>query len=126
MVDIPRHALISVGSSSSCFCRICNRALKNMAEAKFRLVLLSVWCSDGLRTGRPGFDSRQCKIFLFSTAFRPTLGPTQPPIQRLPGAFSLGIKRQGREADHSPPTSAEIRKGGAIPPLPHTSSWNNA
>jgi hypothetical protein len=26
----------------------------------------------------PGFDSWQCKIFLFSTAFRPTLVPTHP------------------------------------------------
>jgi hypothetical protein len=26
------------------------------------------------------------------------------------GGFSLGVKRQGREADHSPPTSAEVKK----------------
>jgi hypothetical protein len=31
------------------------------------------------------------------------LGPTQPPIQWVPGALSLGVKRPGREADHSPP-----------------------
>jgi hypothetical protein len=35
------------------------------------------------------------------------LGPTQPPIQWIPGALSLGVKRPGREADHSPPSSAE-------------------
>jgi hypothetical protein len=35
---------------------------------------------------------------------------TQPPIQWVPGALSLGVKRQGRETDHSPPTSAEIKK----------------
>jgi hypothetical protein len=34
--------------------------------------------SDGLRAWRPGFDFRQCKIFLFSTASRPTLSPTHP------------------------------------------------
>jgi hypothetical protein len=28
-----------------------------------------------------------------------------------------------READHSPPSSAEVKNGGAITPLPHTSSW---
>jgi hypothetical protein len=39
-----------------------------------------------------------------------TLGPTQPPIQWVPGAFSLGIKRSGREADHSPPSSAEVKE----------------
>jgi hypothetical protein len=37
-------------------------------------------------------------------------GPTQPPIQLVPGALSLGVKRLGCEADHSPPTSAEVTK----------------
>jgi hypothetical protein len=36
--------------------------------------------------------------------------PTQPPIQWLPWDFSGGVKRQRREADHSPPTSAEVKK----------------
>jgi len=35
------------------------------------------------------------------------LDPTQPPIQWIPGALSLGIKRQEREADHSPLSSVE-------------------
>jgi len=26
-----------------------------------------------------------------------------------PGALSLGVKRPGREADHSPPSSAEVK-----------------
>jgi hypothetical protein len=33
---------------------------------------------------------------------------TQPPIQWVPGTLSLGVKRPGREADHSPPSSAEV------------------
>jgi hypothetical protein len=36
-------------------------------------------------------------------------GPTQPPIQWVPGALSLEVKRQGHEADHSPPFSAEVK-----------------
>jgi hypothetical protein len=32
------------------------------------------------------------------------------------------VKRQGLEADHSPPSNVEIQKGGAVPPLPHMSS----
>jgi hypothetical protein len=64
--------------------------------------------------------------FFFSTASRPTLGPTQPPIQLVPGALSLGVKRQGPEADHSPPSSAEVKNYGGIPPLPHMSSWRGA
>jgi hypothetical protein len=38
------------------------------------------------------------------------LGSTQPPIQWVPGALSPGVKRPGREADQSPPTSAEVKK----------------
>jgi hypothetical protein len=35
---------------------------------------------------------------------------TQPPIQWVPGTLSPGVKRPGREVDHSPPTSAEVKK----------------
>jgi hypothetical protein len=57
--------------------------------------------------GSVGFDSwRGLGIFLFITASRTVLGPTQPPIQWVPGAPPLGVKRPGREADHSPPSSA--------------------
>jgi hypothetical protein len=79
--------------------------------------------SVGIATG--WFHSRQCKIFLFSTASRPALGPIQPPIQWIPGAISPEIKRQGREANHTPPSSA-VKNGGVIPPLPHMSSWHSA
>jgi hypothetical protein len=34
-------------------------------------------------------------ILLLSTASRPVLGPTQPPIQWVPGAPSLGGKAAG-------------------------------
>jgi hypothetical protein len=35
------------------------------------------------------------------------------------GLIPLEVKRQGREADHSPLSSAEVKKGGAVPSLPH-------
>jgi hypothetical protein len=54
--------------------------------------------------------------FFFSTASRPGLGTTQP-IQWLPRALSPGTERSGREADDSPPSNAEVRIGGFIPPL---------
>jgi hypothetical protein len=41
---------------------------------------------------------------------RPVLWSTQTPIQRVPGALSPGVKRQGREADHSLTASAEVKK----------------
>jgi hypothetical protein len=57
-----------------------------------------------------GFDSRRgLGIFLFSTASRPALGPTQPPIRWVLRALSPGVKQPGCEADHSPPSSAEVK-----------------
>jgi hypothetical protein len=56
------------------------------------------------------FDCRRgLGIFLFTTASRMALGPTQPPIQWVPGFLSLRVKRPGREADHSPPSSTEVK-----------------
>jgi hypothetical protein len=46
-------------------------------------------------------------------------------IQWVPGIFSAGIKRQGREAAHSPPYTAEVKNEGAIPPPLHTSLWRS-
>jgi hypothetical protein len=58
-----------------------------------------------------GFDSWcELAIFLFTTASRMALGPTQPPIQWVPGALSLGVKQPGHEADHSPPSSAKVKE----------------
>jgi hypothetical protein len=68
--------------------------------------------------GRGSIPGRGKRLFFYCTASRPALRPTQPPIQFVPEALSPGVKGPGREADHSPPTSAEIKNGGAIPPLP--------
>jgi hypothetical protein len=50
------------------------------------------------------------KNFQFSMSSRPVLGPTQPPIQWAPGVLSPEVKLPEREADHSPPTRAEVKK----------------
>jgi hypothetical protein len=59
-----------------------------------------------------GLTPGRGKIFLF-TASRPALGPTQPSIQWVPVALSPGVKLSAGETDHSPPTSAEVKNGGA-------------
>ena len=55
----------------------------------------------------PRIESRQRRDFLYPS--RPTLGPTQSPIQWVPG-LSWGVKRQGRGDDHLPPSSAEVKE----------------
>jgi hypothetical protein len=37
------------------------------------------------------------------------------------GALSPGVKRPGREANHSPLSNVELKNGGAIPQFPYTS-----
>jgi hypothetical protein len=65
------------------------------------------------------FNSRLGLAIFPTTASRTALGPTQPPIQWVPGALSLEVKRQGREADHSPPSSAEVNEWSytSTPPI---------
>jgi hypothetical protein len=46
------------------------------------------------------------------------LGPTQLHIQWVPGALSLGIKWPGCEADHSLPSSAEVKNGSKYTSTP--------
>jgi hypothetical protein len=41
-------------------------------------------------------------------------GPTQPPVQWVLVALSLGAKRPGRESDHSPPSSVEFKEGAEL------------
>jgi hypothetical protein len=64
--------------------------------------------------------------FLFTTASGLAPGPTQSPIQCVPGAISPGVKRLGPEADHPHPSSAKVKNGGTIPPLLRIASWHSA
>jgi hypothetical protein len=83
-----------------------------------------VGIATGLRAGRPGFDSRKGKwIILYSTAVRLALRPICPPNPWMQGGFPRGVKQQGREANQSPQSSAEVKNGRAILPLAHMSSW---
>jgi hypothetical protein len=51
---------------------------------------------------------------------------TKPPVQWVPGALSSGVKRPEREVDHSPPTSAKVKKMWIYISTPHTPSWRSA
>ena len=52
----------------------------------------------------PGIESRWGRDFPHLS--RPTLGPTQPPVQWVTGFFSGGKERPGRDADPSPTSTA--------------------
>jgi hypothetical protein len=75
----------------------------------------------GWTIGVLGFDSwRGVGIFLFTTAYRTALGPTQPPIQWISGVLSLGVRWPGREADHSTISSAEAKNAWRYTSTPPT------
>jgi hypothetical protein len=48
-------------------------------------------------------------ISVFSTASRPALGATQTALRWVPGIISVGVRRPGREADHSPSSCAKVK-----------------
>jgi hypothetical protein len=72
----------------------------------------SVGIATGYGAGLPRGQSSSPgggKNFHFSTSSIPALGPPAS-YSMGAGALSPGVKRMGREADHSPPPSAEVKK----------------
>jgi hypothetical protein len=60
-------------------------------------------------------DSRQGEEnFLYFTASDRLWGPTSFLSNEYRGALFPGVKRPGRGANHSPPSSAEVKNGGPI------------
>jgi len=55
----------------------------------------------------PGIESRWGRDFPHLS--RPALGPTQLPVQWVPG-LSRGKEQPGRDADPSPPSTAVVMK----------------
>jgi hypothetical protein len=82
--------------------------LPNVVHRRLENVVGTIARLRGLDDPRFAFR-RVWKIFLCLKTSRPALGPTQPTSQRLPGVLSPGIKRLGLAADHSPPSSAEVK-----------------
>jgi hypothetical protein len=63
--------------------------------------------SVGIATGY-GLEDQGVKNFLHVVQTRSGVHPTSYPMGK--GVLSPGVKRSGRETDHSPPTSAVVKK----------------
>jgi hypothetical protein len=96
----------------------CHNKFSGLISVQFLKRNPDGWISDGvvgIATGY-GLDDRESELSpgriknILVTSSRPVLGPTQPPIQWVPGTLFPGVKRPGLEADHSPPASAEVKK----------------
>jgi hypothetical protein len=64
-------------------------------------------------------------ILLFDTISKAVFGNTQPPIQLL--VLSQGVKRPKHEADHQPPSTAEVKQWVELCLISsNTSSWRGS
>jgi hypothetical protein len=59
---------------------------------------------------------------IFTSPYRPDRLWGQPSLPSI----SPGVKRPGRESDHSPPVTAEVKKMWFYTSTPHTPSWRSA
>jgi hypothetical protein len=92
------------------WCLVKHRQLPVWSEQLLHMTFVPCGVALGYGLDDRGSESRQrLGIFLFTTTSRPALGPTQSPIQWVPGVLSLRVKRPGREADQSPTSSAEVK-----------------
>jgi len=79
-----------------------------------------------LQTAQTNFETHSTSGFRIPKfyIFHSSIPHSQPPIQWVLGALSLGIKRLGREADRQPPSSAEINECVQLyHHSPNTPSW---
>jgi hypothetical protein len=119
--DIKSYKLIL--SSSQCFLTYTVHTIKQKSRDH----------SVGTGTGY-GLDGRGIGV-RFPTEVRDSslLHRVQGGSEAHPASYSMDttdpfprVKQLELEADHTPPPSAQVKSGGAIPPLPHISSWRSA
>jgi hypothetical protein len=82
---------------------------------------LAQWYSAGLRAGLLGEGSSPGRGWEFFSSPPPPDLLWGPPIllsNGHQGGLSLGVKRPGREADHSPPTSAKVQNAWSYTSTP--------
>jgi hypothetical protein len=95
-----------------CLRRTCHLASFCHAQRK-----LGKHCCIVTRLQVGSFPSRG-KRYLSTKTSRLTLGCTQLPFQWVLEALSQGVKRPGREDDHSPTSSAKVKNGWSYTSMP--------
>ena len=63
-----------------------------------------------LTAGRLDSEQEGRGIIIFFKIYRSNRGSNHPPIQNVPTATSPGLNRPGPKADHSPPSSLEVKQ----------------
>jgi hypothetical protein len=104
----------------------CDRYINIPSSQTYRFYLrhkeLKLQEGNKTKNETPMFTHVVNMIRLGTRPYRRALGPTQPPVQWVRGSLSTGVKWLKREACHSPPNSAEVKKTliYASIPLTHT------
>jgi hypothetical protein len=78
----------------------------------------SVGIATGYGLNSPGSISDRRKIVFHYQSVQTSSGTHPASYPMGNGDEFPEAKRQGREADHSPPSSVEVKDGGGVPPLP--------
>jgi hypothetical protein len=102
------------------------RTISHIKQIILNITFYSVSIVNGYGLGNPTSISDRGGEFSSALCVQPALRPTQPTVQRVLGVLSPGIKCR-RDAYHSPPYSAEVKKErGYSSSPPKRLSWRIA
>jgi hypothetical protein len=85
---------------------------------------INITTAAGYTAERSQFESRERRDFSFLHVVQTDSGLIESPIRWVTGDLSQGLKRLGREADDSPPITAEV-KNTWVYTFTHMPSWSN-
>jgi hypothetical protein len=92
--------------------------IKIVLQLSISITMITLAVSYGLDDGGSILGRDREQFFLFSSPSTPALGPNPTSHKLGAGGSSAGIKRPGREADHSPSSSAEMKNTWSYTSIP--------
>jgi hypothetical protein len=111
---------LTLSSLNVCWSNCVYPHIKGFECGKFNAMIL------GSRVGIATDYGQEDLVSLPGSVKTVSLGPNYPLVRWVPGALFPEVTGQECEADHSSPSSGEVKNCGAIRPLPHLFSWNSA